>query len=291
MKPSIALRLLACLTLLFVCVPVLAKPALWVVKDVDTTIYLFGTVHLMPKDADWHYPALDQALADSSTLYIEVTDDDPASMAALVLRHGMDPGHPLSSQLSPSEAHRLSLLANKTGVPGGMQTLNMMRPWMAALTLAVTPLLKAGLAPEQGVDKQLKASMLGAGKPVLGLETAEQQIRFLADMPRAVELALLRSTMRDADKGPIKLTALIDAWKAGDADTIARIGNDDIRKLEPRLYQLLLVQRNEAWATKIATMLQQPGVVFIAVGAAHLAGPDSVQAHLEQLGLPVEQVR
>lgn len=291
MKPSIALRLLACLTLLLVCVPALAKPALWVVKDADTTIYLFGTVHLMPKDADWHYPALDHALADSSTLYIEVTDDDPASMAALVLRHGMDPGHPLSSQLSPSEAHRLSVLANKTGVPGGMQTLNMMRPWMAALTLAVTPLLKAGLAPEQGVDKQLKASMLGAGKPVLGLETAEQQIRFLADMPRAVELALLRSTMRDADKGPIKLTALIDAWKAGDADTIARIGNDDIRKLEPRLYQLLLVQRNEAWATKIATMLQQPGVVFIAVGAAHLAGPDSVQAHLEQLGLPVEQVR
>jgi uncharacterized protein YbaP (TraB family) len=291
MKPSTALRLLACLTLLLVCVPALAKPALWVVKDADTTIYLFGTVHLMPKDADWHYPALDHALADSSTLYIEVTDDDPASMAALVLRHGMDPGHPLSSQLSPSEAHRLSLLANKTGVPGGMQTLNMMRPWMAALTLAVTPLLKAGLAPEQGVDKQLKASMLGAGKPVLGLETAEQQIRFLADMPRAVELALLRSTMRDADQGPIKLTALIDAWKAGDADTIARIGNDDIRKLEPRLYQLLLVQRNEAWATKIATMLQQPGVVFIAVGAAHLAGPDSVQAHLEQLGLPVEQVR
>lgn len=291
MKPSTALRLLACLTLLLVCVPALAKPALWVVKDADTTIYLFGTVHLMPKDADWHYPALDHALADSSTLYIEVTDDDPASMAALVLRHGMDPGHPLSSQLSPSEAHRLSVLANKTGVPGGMQTLNMMRPWMAALTLAVTPLLKAGLAPEQGVDKQLKASMLGAGKPVLGLETAEQQIRFLADMPRAVELALLRSTMRDADKGPIKLTALIDAWKAGDADTIARIGNDDIRKLEPRLYQLLLVQRNEAWATKIATMLQQPGIVFIAVGAAHLAGPDSVQAHLEQLGLPVEQVR
>jgi uncharacterized protein YbaP (TraB family) len=291
MKPSIALRLLACLTLLLVCVPALAKPALWVVKDADTTIYLFGTVHLMPKDADWHYLALDRALAESSTLYIEVTDDDPASMAALVLRHGMDPGHPLSSQLSPSEAHRLSVLANKTGVPGGMQTLNMMRPWMAALTLAVTPLLKAGLAPEQGVDKQLKASMLGAGKPVLGLETAEQQIRFLADMPRAVELALLRSTMRDADKGPIKLTALIDAWKAGDADTIARIGNDDIRKLEPRLYQLLLVQRNEAWATKIATMLQQPGVVFIAVGAAHLAGPDSVQAHLEQLGLPVEQVR
>ena len=92
MKPSIALRLLACLALLLACAPALAKPALWVVKDADTTIYLFGTVHLMPNDASWHYPALDQAMADSQTLYVEVTDDDPANMAALVLRYGMDRG-------------------------------------------------------------------------------------------------------------------------------------------------------------------------------------------------------
>ena len=130
--------------------------------------------------------------------------------------------------------------------------------------------------------------MSAAGKPVLGLETAEQQIRFLADMPRAIELALLRSTMRDANKGTFRLTELIDAWKAGDVDGIARIGNDDMRRHEPKLYQLLLVQRNQAWATKIAAMLQQPGTVFIAVGAAHLAGPDSVQVQLQKLGVEVE---
>ncbi|KZC24569.1 polysaccharide biosynthesis protein GumN [Rhodanobacter thiooxydans] len=290
MKTTLTLRLLASLALLFACTSVLAKPALWVVKDADTTIYLFGTVHLMPRDAGWHDAALEQALADSQTLYIELTDDDPANMAALVLRYGMDVAHPLSSQLSPAEAHRLDLLANKLGVPGGMQTLNVMRPWLAALTLAVTPLQKAGLDPEHGVDKQLKAQMSAAGKPVLGLETAERQIRFLADMPRPVELALLRSTMRDADMGSILFTELIDAWKAGDVDTIARIGNDDMRQHEPKLYQLLLVQRNEAWATKIATMLQQPGTTFIAVGAAHLAGPDSVQVQLRQLGVPVERL-
>ena len=289
MKPSIALRLLACLALLLAAAPALAKPALWVVKDADTTIYLFGTVHLMPSDASWHSPELDRAMADSRTLYIEITDDDPANMAALVLRHGMDAAHPLSGQLRPAEAHRLDRLANKLGVPGGMQTLNVMRPWLAALTLALTPLRKAGLDPEHGVDKQLKAQMSAAGKPVLGLETAEQQIRFLADLPRAVELALLRSTMRDAEKGEFQLAELIDAWKAGDVDAIARIGNDDMRRHEPRLYQLLLVQRNQIWATKIAAMLQRPGTVFIAVGAAHLAGPDSVQVQLRQLG--VEAVR
>ncbi len=281
-------RLSICLFLLLPAAAI-AHPALWVVKDADTTIYLFGTVHLMPSDASWHYPALDRAMADSQTLYIEQTDDEPANMAALVLRYGMDAAHPLSGQLSESEAHRLDVLANKIGVPGGMQTLNVMRPWLAALTLAVTPLLKTGLDPEHGVDKQLKTQMSVAGKPVLGLETAEQQIRFLADMPRAIELALLRSTMRDADKGTFRLTELIDAWKAGDVDAIARIVNDDMRRREPKLYQLLLVQRNQVWATKIAAMLQQPGTVFIAVGAAHLAGPDSVQMQLRQLG--IEAVR
>ncbi|WEN14452.1 TraB/GumN family protein [Rhodanobacter sp. AS-Z3] len=263
----------------------IADPALWVVKDADTTIYLFGTVHLMPKDADWHYPVLDRALADSQTLYIELTDDNPANIAGLVLRMGMDTAHPLTGQLSESEAQRLRMLANKAGVPGGMQTLNIMRPWLAALTLSLSPLKNAGMDPAQGVDKQLRAQMTAAHKPVVGLETAEQQIHLLADMPRSVELGLLRSSMRDADKGTTQLEEMIAAWKAGDPDTLDRVGTAEMRTQEPKLYQVMLVQRNQAWAAKIASLLQQPGTVFIAVGAAHLAGPDSVQVQLNKLGI------
>ncbi|EIL94000.1 TraB/GumN family protein [Rhodanobacter spathiphylli] len=285
-------RLLArcAIALLLLPASAIADPALWVVKDADTTIYLFGTVHLMPKDADWRYPALEHALADSQTLYIELTDDNPANIAGLVMRLGMDTTHPLTSQLSESEAQRLRTLADKAGVPGGMQTLNIMRPWLAALTLSLMPLKNAGLDPEHGVDKQLKAQMIAAHKPVIGLETAEQQIRLLADMPRAMELGLLRSSMRDADQGMAKLQQMIAAWKAGDPDTIDRVSTAEMRAKEPKLYQSMLVQRNEAWATKIATLLQQPGTVFIALGAAHLAGPDSVQVQLRQMNLPTEQV-
>jgi uncharacterized protein YbaP (TraB family) len=160
-----------------------------------------------------------------------------------------------------------------------------MRPWLAGLTLAVAPLLKAGMDPAHGVDKLLKAQMLAAGKPVDKLETAEQQMRFLADMPQSVQLDFLRSTMREVDKGPIQLTELIDAWKNGDVATIARLEDEDMRQTEPELYQRLLVQRNQAWATKIAAMLHQPGTIFVAVGAAHLAGPDSVQSQLQKLGI------
>lgn len=288
MKPTNALRLLACLALLLPAVAI-ARPALWMVKDADTTIYLFGTVHLMPKDASWRDPTLDNALAQSTTLYVEVTDDNPGNMADLVQRLGMDPAHPLSSQLSPLEAHRLDLIATRTGVPGGMRKLNAMRPWLAALTLTLVPLKHAGLDVKHGVDRQLRARMSRAGKQVVGLETAEQQIHLLADMPRAMELALLRSTMRDVDKGPAQLTELIAAWKAGDMDALSRIANDTLRKQEPQLYQRLLVQRNQTWARQIAGLLQQPGTVFIAVGAAHLAGADSVQEQLRKLG--IEAVR
>ncbi|EIL92535.1 GumN family protein [Rhodanobacter fulvus Jip2] len=284
MKSSLSVRLLFCLVLLLPAAAI-ARPTLWAVKDADTTIYLFGTVHLLPNDADWHDATLDRAVADSQALYIELTDDDPGNMMALVLRYGLDAAHPLSSQLDADEQQRLRTVATEAGVPGGMQALNVMRPWLAALTLTTAPLLKAGLDPEHGVDKQLKAQMSAAGKQVFGLETAEQQMRFLADMPQEVQLDFLRSAMRDADKGPTQLIRLIDAWKDGDVATIARLEDEDMRQTAPELYQRLLVQRNEAWATKIAALLQQPGTVFIAVGAAHLAGPDSVQAQLHKLGI------
>ncbi|KAA0070884.1 TraB/GumN family protein [Rhodanobacter sp. T12-5] len=289
MKSTIALRLLACLALLLP-VAAIAHPALWMVKDADTTIYLFGTVHLLPNDTDWRWPALEKALADSGSLTIELTDDDPARMQALVLQYGLDPAHPLSDKLSAAENATLTRAAQTAGVPGGASTLRMMRPWLAGLTLTVAPLLKAGLDPAHGVDKLLKAQMQAAGKPVNGLETSEQQIRFLADLPADVELEFLRSTLRDADKGSGELTTLIDAWKRGDVATIAHIEDEDLARHAPALYQRLLVQRNRSWAVKIAAMLQRPGTVFIAVGAAHLAGPDSVQSQLESRGTPVERL-
>jgi len=283
-RPALLVRLLSALLLLLPAA-LCARPALWVVKDADTTIYLFGTVHLLPGDAGWRDPALDHALEASDTLYLETVDDDPANMAALVMHYGLSPGKRLSAQLSPSEAHRLQLAANKAKVPGGMPALEMMRPWLAALTLTTAPLLQAGLDPAQGVDKQLRATMEKRGKPVLGLETAEQQVRFLADMPQAAQLAMLRSTLREVDKGIAQLTAMVKAWQQGDTDQLARLGEGDMREHEPQLYQRLLVQRNEAWAQRISTMLEQPGTVFIAVGAAHLAGPDSVQVQLQKRGV------
>ncbi|GLQ52173.1 hypothetical protein GCM10010872_36220 [Dyella flava] len=278
------------LSLLFLlCGNALAHPALWQAKIGNSTVYLFGTVHLLPNDTQWHFPALDQALAHSQSLYIELTDDDQASVTTLVLQYGLDAAHPLSTQLSESDNAALAKAAELAGLPGGVTTLQPMKPWLAALTLSVAPLLKAGLDPAEGVDKQLRAQMSSAGKPVFGLETAEQQIQFLADLPAPMQIGFLRDTLRDVAKTKEELLSLVDAWKQGDVAAIAKLENDELKTQEPALYQELIVQRNTAWASKIRDMLKQPGTVFIAVGAAHLAGPDSVQAQLAKLGITVQQ--
>jgi hypothetical protein len=284
-------RLLVLLPLLFLlCGNAIARPAMWQAKFGDSTVYLFGTVHLLPNDTDWRFPALNDALSKSQTLYIELTDDDQASMTALVMRYGMDTEHPLSSLLSDSDNTALGKAAQLAGLPGGATALQPMKPWLAALTLAVAPLMKAGLDPAAGVDKQLQAQMTRAGKPVHGLETAEQQIRFLADLPEPLQIAFLRDTLRDVEKDKAELLSLIDAWKRGDVAAIAKLENDELKTKEPALYQKLLVQRNQDWAARIKDMLRQPGTtVFVAVGAAHLAGPDSVQAQLAKIGVVAQQ--
>ncbi|MFC4527892.1 TraB/GumN family protein [Dyella halodurans] len=268
-----------------------AAPGLWVAKNDHATVYLFGTVHLLPTDTNWSSPQLDRALAESQRLSIEIVDDDAASMQALVMQHGMDLNQPLSSKLDDSDQRSLEQAAETAKLPGGAQALQPMRPWLAALTLTMAPLIQAGLDPNLGVDKLLKARMQQDGKPVDGLETAEQQIRMLADLPEAMQLDFLRQSFKEVAEGPAKLRELIDAWRDGDTAAIARIEDEDIRKESPVLYQRLIVERNRAWAQLIAERLQQPGVSFIAVGAGHLAGPDSVQVQLGKLGVEASPVK
>ncbi|RAO75324.1 TraB/GumN family protein [Dyella jiangningensis] len=268
-----------------------AEPGLWVVRRGEATIYLFGTVHLLPSDTNWRSPALDKALAESQRLSIEIVDDDSPAMQALVMQHGVDFGHPLSTKLDDRDMRRLEKAAEEAKVPGGVAALQPMRPWLAALTLTVAPLVQAGMDPGQGVDKQLKARMQQAGKPVDGLETSEKQIRMLADLPESMQLDFLRQSFKEVADGPAKLRELVDAWRRGDTDAIAKVEDEDLRKESPTLYQRLIVERNQAWANTIAERLKQPGVSFIAVGAGHLAGPDSVQAQLRKLGVESTRVR
>jgi uncharacterized protein YbaP (TraB family) len=267
----------------------MAQPALWVARQGQSTVYLLGTVHLLPSDADWSYNALDDALRHSDDLTIELTDDDPAHMRPLITHYGLDADHPLSSKLDPADQAKLAQAAAAARLPGGAAALQPMQPWLAALTLTMAPLMQAGLDPSEGVDKVLKGRMQAAGKPIHGLETAEQQLRLLAELPQSQQLDFLRQSFDQVSDGVDRVRQLIDAWKRGDVAAIARIEDSDLRQDSPALYQSLVVARNRAWAEQIAQRMRQPGVHFIAVGAGHLAGPDSLQVQLEKLGISVQR--
>lgn len=284
-------RLLFVLFLLVAgCTAALAHPALWVAKSPTATVYLFGTVHVLPKDIQWRDAVLDKALADSDKLYVEENDDNPLAMQLLVLKYGMDTKHPLSGKLSPGDRGRLDAAATAAGVMGGMTTLDVMQPWLAALTISVAPIVRAGYDPQSGVDKQLQRVFKAKGKPVGAFETAEQQIKFLAELPPALQMDLLHNALDDYAKGPQQIKALVAAWQAGDVAAIARTVNTDMRKHYHHLYEVLLVERNRDWARQIAGLLKQQGTVFVAVGSAHLAGPDSLQHQLAKLGIDTERV-
>ncbi|HET7930116.1 MAG TPA: TraB/GumN family protein [Rhodanobacteraceae bacterium] len=281
-----------CLTaiLLFLAAPALADPALWVAKSPTATVYLFGTVHVLPKQATWHYPALDEALAASGTLYVEEDDDNPLTMQMLVLKYGMDLQHPLSSKLNAADRARLDKAATDAGVPGGAKTLDAMQPWLAALTISVAPLLKAGYDPKSGADKQLEREFKAAGKPVAAFEAAEQQIKFFAGLSPALQLDLLHNALDDYAKGPQQIAKIIKAWRAGDVKAIAANVTGGMRKHYHELYAVLLVDRNRNWARQIDVLLKQHGTFFVAVGTGHLAGPDRLQVQLGKLGIHSERV-
>ena len=281
-----AVAVLAAATL--AALPAAADPALWVIRDKDSTLYLLGTVHVLKPDTVWRTPAIDKALAEADELWIEVDTDDTAAMAPLVRKYGLDPANPLSSKLTPEQKARLDAAAASMGATGA--AFEPLRPWMAGLQLSIGPLMKAGYDPASGVEAKLKAAAREAGKPIRTLESLEQQISFFGDLPPAVEMAFLLSALDEMDSGPAMLDALVAAWSAGDVQALNDLMVVEMAADYPELYEALLVRRNTDWAGQIQTMLAGDGVSVIAVGAAHLVGDDSVQALLVKRGLKVERL-
>jgi len=264
------------------------EPAMWVITDADSTIYLIGTLHLLKHDTEWNAEKVKKTVHESTELWLEVADfDNQSALAPLMAKFGVDPQHPLSTRLNEEQRKRLEKVATTYNIPAA--SLEPMRPWLAALVLAVGPIMKAGYDPKAGVERVLNAQAVAEGDKIRGFETAEQQIRILADLSDAEQIAFLMSMLDDLEKGLDLLDQLAKAWIDGDIDTITRLSVDEMKREAPSVYQKLIVQRNIAWSEKIVEMLKGSGVQQIAVGAAHLAGPDSVQAQLAKRGIKVER--
>jgi hypothetical protein len=271
-----------------------ATPALWKVKGVHGTIYLFGSIHMMKKDVHWETAKVKEALGASDLLYLEIAGLDDASMQAAqpqILQLGTDAEHPLSTKISKADLDLLDGAVKTMGLPGE-QVMEPMKPWLAYLTISIVPIVQAGYDPNSGVDKTLEAEMKQAGKPEKGFETIAEQMDYMADMPEALQIQMLHQTLLDLPESASQTAAMMASWTRGDVEAIGKLENEEMKTKYPELYSVLLVKRNERFADALAGLLKDPatGTVFVAVGAGHLAGADSVLNMLETRGFKAERV-
>ena len=266
------------------------KPALWKLSDADTTIYLFGTIHILPKDMAWRTPVLEKAIADSDELVLETADGvDLTKTAKVMMTMATSPGlPPLADRVPPEKRAGLEALIKSAGVPAKM--LDGMETWAAAMMLTAMSFRTMGYNAEDGVERGL-ATLYGAEKkPVLGLETIEQQFGFFDTLPEETQRVFLEGTIEDPETSRATFTAMLRAWASGDTDAIARTFDGEA-SLTPELREVLMKRRNAAWTDWLAKRLDKPGTVMVAVGAGHLAGQDSVQEMLAARGLKAERVQ
>lgn len=268
--------------------PALAVPALWQVGEGERQFTLYGTIHALPQGQDWFSPAARAAFAAADTLVVEmVAPEEPGALAAVTEQIGYLPAPvPLRDRLPDDLKPRWDAMVKASDLP--LERLDAMKSWLAAVSLVQLEMLMNGIDPAAGVDVTLITRARAADKRIVGLETAEGQLRLFDGLPEAEQRLLLASAVRDTGQAGTQLRALIAAWDEGDVERIRREFDDSGQS--PALEKRLLRDRNAAWADHVAAALQRPGRHFMAVGAAHMAGPDGLVAMLEARGLKVRRV-
>ena len=260
-------------------------PALWRIADDDTTIYLFGTVHVLPEGVDWFDGRIESAFDASDEFITEVGLDDMEGMQQVIGEKAMLQGEETLRELMTEEnrAQYEAALGN-FGIPP--QTFDQMEPWMAAMTLSVLPLQASGYTPETGVELSLNGR--ASEKTKGSLETVEEQIGLFDTLPMEAQLTFLDETVEAIPDTATMIKTMVAEWLEGDADALALLMNEEMD--DPALYQRLLTDRNANWAEWIDQRMASPGTVFMAVGAGHLAGAGSVQEMLKERGYEVGRV-
>ena len=261
-------------------------PALWQVSDKDTTIYLFGTVHALPKDKNWFDARIERAFNASEEMVTEVDVGDVSGSTQALQAQGMLPaGQKLRELMKPDDRMEYEAALVSLGIP--VETLDRYKPWFAAMTLSLLPLLRSGYDTQSGVEIAL-GGRAGESKRRGALETIDQQIALFDGMPAEAQLAFLDQTVEQIPKATNSLDAMVAEWIEGDAVQLAALMNSELT--DPVLKDRLLIQRNAHWADWIKQRLARPGTVFIAVGAGHLAGDGSVQDQLRKRRVRVKRV-
>lgn len=246
---------------------IVEQPALWVLSDADTTIYLFGTFHALDERTDWLARPIRAAFDSSDELVLEtVVPTDPAELFNVLARHDLAPTPVVGAPVVARGSGSFADTAHSTMAAGR----------------------SAGLSVERGADAVLRRIAVAEGKPVDGLESFDFQLGMVKGLPVPAAIpapaAVSRAEVRQV------LLDMRSAWKRGDGSNFAAVLGD-LEAQSPTTYQRLFVDRNKHWASWIANRMNRPGTVFVAVGTGHLIGRDSVQQKLARHGYRTTRIK
>jgi len=268
-------------------------PAMWAVADADSTIYLFGTFHILPAGTNWTTPAFEKAMMETPVTLTEVDTASPQSqktMSALVTELGFNPpGVTLTALLGPVRAVRFSAVAERYGL--SMAAFEPMKPWLAMITLSVAIMQKEGFDAKSGAEETVLARAGTQGDRIDHLESAEFQIRALASLNEAEILSDFDSSLPEYEDFDGYAARVLGAWSTGDVRTLEKETLKDMREKAPDAFRILIKDRNAAWVKEIETMMAGDEDYFIAVGAGHLIGDGGVVDMLRKDGFKVERVQ
>jgi uncharacterized protein YbaP (TraB family) len=267
-----------------------SEPAIWHISDADSEIWLFGSVHMLPPEVRWRGPRVDAAFAAADEFVTETdipSDASAAAFNAFAARHGVLPeGETLSQRLSPAEAADMARAARRLGLD--IDALERQRPWLAAIQLSYADLARSGQSADAGVESVLAAEAARQHKRFSSLETPEEQLSVLANLAPEDETHFLRVTLGELGQSDDMAADMDRAWARGDVATLERLFALQWREAGPAVHEAIVLKRNRAWADEIERRLQGSGRIFVAVGAAHLIGEDSVVDLLSERGIAVE---
>lgn len=263
---------------------------IWSVSKNRAHIYLVGSIHtLNPND----YPLpdiMENAFLSSDALVEEVdlTMLDTDTLRQEASRMGTFPkGESLQKILPPDLYTELTASAQSLGLD--MQDLDRDRPWFASTVILAAQLRQDYFNPSDGVDNHFADEAQILEKPVIGLETAHAQLDLMASLPAKSQLALLKNSIEESAHFTTDVSALIAAWKNGDADGLNKIMHKDFSD-DPIAYQRLIVDRNRAWFPRLERLAASGRQYFVVVGAAHLVGPDGLLASFSKARYKVTQL-
>ena len=264
-----------------------ADPALWVIQDEDTTIYLFGTVHILKPGMTWFDEAVKDSFDASDELVVEMVKPEPGVMAKIVSDLAIDKtGVSLRDKLSAEDRVKYEAALTRLNVP--LAAFDPLDPWFASVNISLIPLMRNGYASDQGVDDELMAQAAARAIKITGLETPEQQLKFFDDLPETVQIRFLNFTVETIDDAADGMEQMVTEWANANVDALGELMNAGLE--DQIIYDTLLVNRNVNWSKWVEQRMQQPGTIFMAVGAGHLAGPSSLQAVLAKKGLVAKRI-